>query len=56
MSQSILESDEKEGLQIPTPFNEFEVYGTSMEMDIEDEEEDTSVGSFKAKIISDFAF
>jgi hypothetical protein len=56
MSQSILESDEQEGLQIPIPFNEFEVYGTSTQMDTEDEEEDASVGSFKAKVISDFAF
>jgi hypothetical protein len=51
-----LESDDQEGLQTPTPFNEFEVYGASTQMDIEDEEEDASTGSFKAKVISDFAF
>jgi hypothetical protein len=56
MSQSVLESDEREGLRTPIPFNEFEVHGASTEMDIEDEEEDASVRSFKAKVFSDFAF
>jgi hypothetical protein len=56
MSQSVLESDEQKGLRTPTPFNEFEVYGASTRMDIEDEEEDASAGSIKAKVISDIAF
>jgi hypothetical protein len=56
MFKTVLESDEQEGLWTPTPFNEFEVYKASTQMDIKDEEEDASVGSFKAKVISDFAF
>jgi hypothetical protein len=46
-----LESDDQQVLRTLTPFNEFEVLGGSMQMDVEDRA--TSEGSYQVKVVGD---